>query len=244
MAAEGAVRSMDRDRYGARGAFTLVELLVVIAIIAILAALLLPALRHAKEQARRTRCRSNLHQIGIALHQYGHDYNGRIPPGDFPFGHDIWNVSDITHRYGPTCLGYLIAARHIPLPQSPNHVFYCPSMSEDTPHGWFVYGTPPNPLGMVNWGRSGIVNIGYDYRDSLEEQLDRLVDLSYDLDHAMVADIVTRGYGVYCHVNMYNVLYLNGSVIPFLDTAGRLIPLGFNGTSEGPAFRLFDETPH
>src|SRR2546426_1797642 len=53
--------------------FTLVELLVVIAIIAILAALLLPSLAGAKASARSAACKSNLHQLGIALINYTHD---------------------------------------------------------------------------------------------------------------------------------------------------------------------------
>ncbi len=59
--------------------FTLIELLVVIAIIALLLAILLPALNRVKEQAKQTRCLANLKQIGLAMHAYAGDYDYLIP---------------------------------------------------------------------------------------------------------------------------------------------------------------------
>ena len=78
-----------------RSGFTLIELLVVIAIIAVLIALLLPAVQQAREAARRSQCKNNLKQMGLALQTY-HDGSLMLPAGGTsqnPSGNNGWGVS-------------------------------------------------------------------------------------------------------------------------------------------------------
>lgn len=169
----------------ARRGFTLIELLVVIAIIAILAAMLLPSLKNAKEQSRKAVCMSNLRQIGVGVSLYAADYQNSIPTAmhyntlapypDMPVFYLAQRASSGSgspHDGETLHLGIGLLAHHgyLGLGDPPDipRITYCPSSVANRcyPDGFFDYTKFENPRwkNRKTYNSGGVLYVGAPYQ--------------------------------------------------------------------------------
>ena len=130
---------MNERRNHRRTAFTLIELLVVISIVALLIAVLLPAIKKAKETTRRTICLSNLRQVGTAIHVYAQEHDGFFPDNSAGWMNASLTFYAEISSSGYLALGHLYETGVVADPR----MLFCPSQREpfhSYPMGW--YGPP------------------------------------------------------------------------------------------------------
>jgi prepilin-type N-terminal cleavage/methylation domain-containing protein/prepilin-type processing-associated H-X9-DG protein len=165
------MNGLSDNRSGKRGharrGFTLIELLVVIAIIAILAALLLPALAKAKSRAKAVACLSNVKQWSYAFYMYTEDFDDFFPyegtPAalDDPANVNAWYNSTATYMSQPTMLS--LYQQNSPPVLGQKSIFVCPSSSNRAtptipqPIFWYGFNNRMDPNGPAQFKRSQCV---------------------------------------------------------------------------------------
>ncbi len=132
--------------------FTLIELLVVVAIIAVLMAMLLPAVNQAREMAKRIVCGTNMHQIGTGLSMYAGDHNGKYPKrgASDPYMGELYHVLYIVRHwenyeawgdYRPEGTGFI--SKYL----KDDKVLYCPNYPRSE---WLTFEQPLNSFNRAN----------------------------------------------------------------------------------------------
>ena len=196
-----------------KGKFTLIELLVVVAIIGILASLLLPSLSRAREKGKRAVCKSNIHQVGLAIHNYADANNDKIPDNYGTSGAH-WRFTILENGGSlATKFGLLVDQGVMDFTQA----LYCPSNAWDNSIVVNPYNNGLNLSYGYNYeiweNKSSWVNVNYEWRKGDRAPLSINTE---DYNEPIVSDMFFSASGKfavdYFHKDGFNVLYLDGSV--------------------------------
>ena len=218
--------------------FTLVEMLLVVAMIALLIAILLPAMSKAKEIARRALCMSNLRQMGNACVAYSRDFNNTTPNSPRQTNVAAGSINDgsrnVQHSQNPATdrpevIGKAMAGGYLPLQ---SQLIFCPSRDPKA-----RYAAEALIFGWANWAPLGTVEYSYQHR--LDRRLNKTnssqifgADLgimdNYYVGATFIGSI-SCGANVAHQDEYYNVSYFDMSCRSFIDKNRELDnPIYFN----------------
>ena len=211
--------------------FTLIELLVVISIIAMLLAILMPALGSVKERAKRVVCASNLKQVSIGIATYASSYDDKIPASLFNGSNMPYNAF-FAYRINPTAttdaakitsgpynFGYLFDTDIIVNPK----VFYCPSAPKEL-----------NAIGVSFRYETYVGELAWPFTDDPDNYHAQNVRVGYSYyPQSKARELLANGEYGYIVTNVMSKL--NGQAVMAVDVLDRLDTLSHKGGRKKPA---------
>lgn len=239
-----------QSRLLAARAFTILELLVVISVVAILTAILMPALARVREAGERMQCASNMRQVACAIIDYSDDHRDRLPALDYTAQHamvqrfgEAMALSDATGRKADG-LGRLVLGKNGGYLGDPR-VLYCPCHRGDHPFSRYeAQLTARTPTGF---GETVFCN--YHYRGTIDPVTMELLPRDVRPDLVLLVDGL-RSRRDFSHVLGTNRLKADGSVDWHADTANAIYralpiePMGFGDADVFAAvWTLIDRRP-
>ena len=199
-------------------AFTLIELLVAISIIALLIALLLPAVKKARATARSAQCKSSLHQLLVATRAYALENMDTIPAAYFNSKFQVWNRGEQAKWRGWDWLT-VVAGNMMNIQKNVPNKFWCPEESLAT------YPKSTRNYGMNDWGAANSAcsyALRYDdvdyqqtvffYTDTFHAYYDRGADFGWSYPAFFGGRSNSIDYVDYRHFDWVNMAYMDGHV--------------------------------